>query len=99
MSLSARQLLTKALHLLDRGEVERGELVLRDAIALAGEAADSITAVAALCCLGELLVQLDRRSEATEVLRSCLAVPISEDFDDVCAVERTRAQEILAALA
>ncbi|MEU9507303.1 hypothetical protein AB0D32_13580 [Micromonospora sp. NPDC048170] len=99
MPLPARQLLTKALHLLDRGETERGESVLRDTVASAVKAGDSTTTVAALCCLGELLAQQGRRREAVETLRSCLGVPVSDDHGDLCAAERTNARQLLADLA
>ncbi|MER7419556.1 hypothetical protein ABT346_22725 [Micromonospora peucetia] len=99
MPLSARQLLTKALHLLDRGETERGESILRDAVASAVESGDSTTTVAALCCLGELLAQQGRRREAVETLRSCLDVPVSDDHGEVSAAERTNARQLLTDLA
>ncbi|MEH1015908.1 hypothetical protein V6U90_22705 [Micromonospora sp. CPCC 206060] len=98
MPQSASQLLTKALHLLDRGETARGEAVLRAAVVSAAEAADGVTIVAALCCLGELLAEQDRRVEAVDALRSCLAVPVSEDLQDVCAAEQARARHLLAGM-
>ncbi|SCL36795.1 hypothetical protein GA0074692_4447 [Micromonospora pallida] len=96
MPRSARQHLTKALHLLDRGDAEGGETLLRDTVASAAGEADSVTTVVALCCLGELLVEQGRREEAVGTLRSCLAVPVPEDVAEVCAVERATAQQLLA---
>jgi predicted negative regulator of RcsB-dependent stress response len=96
MPLSARQLLTKALHLLDRGDIEGGEAALRQAVASSVEAADSVTTVAALCCLGELLIEQGRRTEATATLRACLAVPVPDDLAEVCTAERTTARQLLA---
>jgi hypothetical protein len=91
--------LAKALHLLDRQDAVRGESILRGAIAAADATADSVTALTARCCFGELLVRQGRRREAAEVLQSCLAVMIPEHFDDVCAAERATAQQLLAGLA
>jgi hypothetical protein len=98
MSLPARLLLTKALRLLDRGELTRGEAALRQA-ATTTTTTDSVTAVVALCCLGELLIQRHRPAEAADALRSCLAVPLPEDLHDACAGERARARQLLAGLA
>ncbi|MEV0330831.1 hypothetical protein AB0H63_30895 [Micromonospora echinospora] len=99
MPLSASQILTKALHLLDRGDIEGGETLLRQAAGSSAETADSVTAVTALCCLGELLVEQGRRTEAVETLRSCLAVPLPDDLAEVCAAERATARQRLADLA
>jgi hypothetical protein len=85
-------LLTKALHLLDRGDMVRAEAALRGAAGVGG----TVTTVVALCCLGELMARQDRHAEAAEMLRSCLAVPVPDHFDDVCASERDRARQLLA---
>jgi len=96
--MSARQLLTKALHILDRGDPARGEAVLREAVAQARDAGDAVTVVAGLCCLGELLAAQGRRPEAVDTLRACLAAQLPEEMAEVCDAERSRAREILARL-
>jgi hypothetical protein len=98
MSRPARLRLTKALHLLDRGEAVRAEATLRDALATAEIDDDAVTTVVALCCLGELMVDQGRHAEAAETLRSCLAVAVPEGLDEVCAGERARARSLLAGL-
>jgi uncharacterized protein HemY len=94
--MRARAQLNKALLLLDHGRTERGETVLDEAIEAARQEADTATLVTALCCLGDLYAQQSRREEATQALTECLAIQIPPALDDLCEVDRTRAQHLLA---
>ncbi|WP_432992492.1 hypothetical protein [Dactylosporangium sp. CA-233914] len=95
MPRTATLLLTKALHLLDRGALPRAEAVLREAVAAAEAAVDPVTRVRALCCLGELLTAQNRPVEAEAALTACLRVPLPDDLDDACEAERERARALL----
>ncbi|MEO3926770.1 hypothetical protein ABGB07_23295 [Micromonosporaceae bacterium B7E4] len=98
MPLPAPLLLAKALRLLDRGEVTRAEVALRDALAAGDADTGAVIRVVALCCLGELMARQGRRAEAVEMLRLCLDTPVPDHLDDVCADERARARQLLARL-
>jgi hypothetical protein len=86
----------KALLLLDRGQPDRGEELLRAALQEAEQQGDDLTLVRALCCLGDLLHELGRDGEAVPLLERVSAV---EREDDVLAYEVRRARELLAAIA
>ncbi len=86
----------KALLLLDRGNVERGEECLRDAISLFQSTQNRVGLLQAQCCLGDLLVQLGREEEAIPLLK---AVAEAEVDDDVVDYEIGRARELLVELA
>ena len=60
----------KALLLLDRGKIERGEECLRDAISLFQSTQNRAGLLQAQCCLGDLLVQLGREEEALPLLKT-----------------------------
>ncbi|GAB1514263.1 hypothetical protein [Actinophytocola sp. KF-1] len=96
--MRARDHLHKALLLLDRGRLDRGEQVLSEAITAAREEPDPVTLVTALACLGELLSQTNRPEEAASTLRECLSVPIPPPLDDTCETPRTRARTLLTTL-
>ncbi|MFK3985658.1 hypothetical protein ACI2K4_35510 [Micromonospora sp. NPDC050397] len=98
MPLPTPLLLSKALRLLDRGEAARAEAVLRDALAAGEVDNDAVTRIVALCCLGELLARQGRPAEAATMLQACLATPLRDDLDDVCADERARARDLLTSL-
>jgi hypothetical protein len=82
----------KALHLLDRGDVERGEAILRETLSSAEREGDRSLAASVRCCLGELLIELGRTSEARELLQP---VATLDEYDDLVAQERGHAIELL----
>jgi hypothetical protein len=86
----------KALLILDRGQTNRGEELLRAALQQAEEEGDDLTHGRALCCLGELLHELGRDAEAQPLLERMAAV---ERDDDVLDYEVQRANELLATIA
>ncbi|QOV90160.1 hypothetical protein [Humisphaera borealis] len=82
----------KALYLLDRGEVERGEALLRQVLDAAERAEDLALQSTAQLCLGKLLVELDRVPEAVAHLKRVAAL---DEYDDLVAHERRKAIELL----
>jgi hypothetical protein len=72
--VTADQRLQKALLLLDRGDVLRGEEELRGASAAADKEQDGRTSTVARCALGALLVELGRSTEAAVVLEAAIRV-------------------------
>ncbi|WP_209954515.1 hypothetical protein [Burkholderia glumae] len=90
--MAARQQFQKALMLLDRGAIERGEAVLHQVIEDAGRENDQIALVQGLVCLGDLLHETNRPSEARPYLER--AVKETRD-DDLLAQEFARAWELL----
>jgi hypothetical protein len=82
----------KALYLLDRGEVERGEAILRQVLDAAERAEDRALLSTVRLCLGELLVELDRVPEAVPHLKRVAAL---DEYDDLVAHERREAIELL----
>ena len=56
----------KAMFLLDRGEIERGESLLREIVAVADGSNDEILSVRGRCCLGELLAETDSSTEDSQ---------------------------------
>lgn len=94
--MNADALFQKALLLLDRGDLTRGEQSLRSALDAARESRDSVTMGRALCCLGDLLAQQGRDEEARGYLSAMLALPVT---DDVLDFERREATRLLNELA
>ncbi|CAB3774216.1 MULTISPECIES: hypothetical protein [Burkholderia] len=90
--MAARQKFQKALMLLDRGAVDRGEAILREVIVEAEHESDEVALVQGLVCLGDLLYELDRKSEARSYLERALK---NRRDDDVLAYEFARAAELL----
>ena len=90
--MTADALFQKALLLLDRGDLVRGEEVLRSALEKARDSGDATTEGRALCCLGDLLVQQGRNEEAQGHLSAMLALPVT---DDVLDCERNEAARLL----
>src|SRR5688572_26747227 len=82
----------KALNLLDRGDVERGEATLREVLAAAERAEDRALLATVRCCLGELLIELERPQEAIALLRP---VASHDEYDDLVAHEHQQAIELL----
>src|SRR5947209_6201180 len=82
----------KALFLLDGGEVERGEATLRDVLSAAAHAKDDALLATARCCLGELLVELNRWHEAIPLLKAVAAL---DEYDDLFAHDRRQAIQLL----
>ena len=93
--MSAKIALQKALLLLDRGNLERGEALLREAIDDSEQERDDLTLVGALCCLGDLLHSEGRSQEAVPFLERVLTFRREDDLIDY---ERERADEILAGI-
>jgi hypothetical protein len=89
----ASQKFQKALMLLDRGAIERGEALLREVVTEAEGQDDQVTLVQGLLCLGELLVEVGRVLEARDCLERALTQ--GERNDDVVAYELARARELL----
>lgn len=91
--MSAGNLLNKALFLLVRGDLERGESVLREALAAAEGERDEVSPGTTLCVLGEYLLEHGEREEGSAFLRRLVAIPRE---DDVLGFEQRRARELLA---
>jgi hypothetical protein len=82
----------KALLLLDRGEVERGEALLRETVDAAEREGDRSLVASARCALGQLLIETARAPEARTVLAPVAAL---DEGDDLIAHERRQAVELL----
>jgi thioredoxin-like negative regulator of GroEL len=82
----------KALHLLDRGDLARGETILRETLSAAEQEGDRSLVASIRCCLGELLIETDRSAEAAMVIRPVAAL---DEYDDLVAHERRQAIELL----
>jgi len=93
--MSGTVVFRKALHLLDRGDLRRGEELLRQSIEAAHGEGDEVTEFGARACLGDLLMGLQRVSEALPFLQQVAAL---ERVDDVLEYEVIRARELLASL-
>ncbi|WP_027016583.1 tetratricopeptide repeat protein [Comamonas composti] len=89
----ARQKFQKALMLLDRGAVDRGEVILREVVTESESDGDVIALVQGLVCLGDLLHELGRPSEARPFLERALQ---EKRDDDLLAQEFERAKELLS---
>lgn len=89
---TAQMLFEKALLVLDRGELQRGEDILRQALDLAERQPDPVATVRILCCLGELLHELDRSAEALPFLKRVSTIRREDDLLDY---ETRRAKELL----
>jgi hypothetical protein len=96
MPLTPELQFQKAMFLLDRGEVEQGESILREVMAAADASNDEILSVQSRCCLGELLYELGRINEAKALLEFVANHPVSPGLDDVLDVEQRTARELLA---
>ncbi len=90
--MSAKQIFNKALLLLDRGQMERGEACLREAISLGESEPDELSLAGALCALGELLLMQERGEEAVPFLERVIGF---ERDDDLIDYEQSRARELL----
>jgi len=99
MPLTPELQFQKALLLLDRGEGDCGEALLREVASTALLAGDIVLATQARCCLGELLIELDRPDEAKPLLESVVTAQIPSDMDDLLDMEVARASELLEILA
>lgn len=90
--MAGRQKFQKALMLLDRGALDRGEETLRQVVVESEHEGDQIALVQGLVCLGDLLYDTGRSSEARSLLERALK-EIRQD--DVLAKELNRAKELL----
>ena len=88
-------LLNKALLLLDRGLMEKGEQCLRNAIIASEADNDDLVLARSLCCLGDLLALQGRTKEARPYLER--VIEFSRP-DDVLDYEIKRAHELLEAI-
>nr|WP_132454852.1 hypothetical protein [Paraburkholderia sp. BL8N3] len=88
----ARQKFQKALMLLDRGALDRGEEILRDVVVEAERESDPVALVQGLVCLGDLLFEVGRSSEARPFLKRALE---ETRDDDLLGHEFARAKELL----
>lgn len=95
MPLSAEQQFNKATFLLDRGEIDRGECLLREVIASANSLGNEVLAMRARCCLGELLTELGRATEARHLLHAVADHVPSSGLDDVLYLEQRTARNLL----
>jgi hypothetical protein len=95
MPLSAEQQFNKATLLLDRGDVERAEALLRDVIASADASSDEVLAIRARCCLGEFLAESGRTTEAIPFLQAVADHVVSQDLDDVLDLEQRTARDLI----
>ena len=78
-----------ALYLLDKGEYDKAELCLRDAIS---ESDNAFEQMQIRCCYAELLMEQERYSEALENAQYILAN--TDEYTDN-SQERATAQEIV----
>jgi hypothetical protein len=92
--MGADETFQKALLLLDRGDVLRGEKLLREVVATAEEGRGALY-YRACCCLGELLVSLGRRDEAAPLLELVAALA-GAPVAGTLAYEVRRAKGLLA---
>ena len=92
--MDADQSFQKALLLLDRGDLARGEELLRQVIT-STEEADQVLHYRACYCLGELLTELGRGGEAIPLLERVAAVEADDITDDQLDYEIRRARELL----
>jgi hypothetical protein len=93
--MGASESFQKALYLLDRGDVVRGELLLRDVVR-STEPCGGALYYQACCCLGELLAELGRGAEAITLLERVAALEAEDLFDDTLSHEIQRARRLLA---
>jgi len=78
--------------LLDRGALDRGEEVLRQVVVDSESEGDQIALVQGLVCLGDLLHETGRSSEARPFLERALR---ETREDDLLATEFERARQLL----
>ncbi|AVR96422.1 hypothetical protein [Pseudoduganella armeniaca] len=90
--MTVRQKFQKALMLLDRGAIDRGEETLREVISESETMGDEVAFVQGLICLGDLLYETGRLSEARPLLER--AVQKKRD-DDLLSKEFDRANMLL----
>lgn len=90
--MAARQKFQKALMLLDRGALDRGEEALRQVVVESEHEGDQVALVQGLVCLGDLLHDTGRSLEARSFLERALK---ETREDDVLAKEFDRARELL----
>ncbi|QVN17064.1 hypothetical protein [Burkholderia pyrrocinia] len=78
--MTARQQFQKALMLLDRGAIDRGEATLRQVIVDAVHEPDQLAFVQGLVCLGDLLFETSRSMEARPFLEQALKEVRDDDL-------------------
>ncbi|MBC3974115.1 MULTISPECIES: hypothetical protein [Xanthomonas translucens group] len=94
MNMRAKNLLNKALFLLDRGDFESARQKLREAIAEAEISSDPVSLVKALVVLGDCLHSEGDASAGDVHLQKALSVDL-EDKEEVVEYEIQRARELL----
>ncbi len=85
----------KALMLLDRGALQRGEDLLREVIAISQCEENNITKYRAMCCLGELLFNSGKLKEACRFLTEVESI---DRDDDLLDYEKGVAKTIIASI-
>ncbi len=90
--MAACQKFQKALMLLDRGLLDRGEEALRQVVVESEQQGDQVALVQGLVCLGDLMHETGRPSEARPLLERALR---ETRDDDLLAREFGRARELL----
>jgi Tfp pilus assembly protein PilF len=94
MNIRAKNLVNKALLLLDRDDFESAKKQLRDAIAEAEISSDPVSLVRALVVLGDCLHSEGDASAGDVHLQKALSVDL-EDKEEVVEYEIQRARELL----
>ncbi|WP_152248908.1 hypothetical protein [Xanthomonas maliensis] len=94
MSMRAKNLVNKALLLLDRGDFEAAKQQLQDAIAEAETSSDPVSLVKALVVLGDCLHSEGDASAGDVHLHKALSVDL-EGKEEVVEYEMQRARELL----
>lgn len=93
--MQARATFQKALHCLDSGDSRGAETILRQALVLSREERDEMTHGGVLCCLSDLLLEQNRRSEAIPLLEQLSMI---EREDNTLDEEIDFAREMLEQL-
>ena len=93
--MGANELFKKALLLLDRNDLVRGEQILRE-VSNSTEPNREMLYYEACGCLGELLVMTGRRDEAVPLLKQVAALETENLFDDLLDYQMQRARRLLA---
>jgi hypothetical protein len=92
--MNASESFQKALFLLDRGDIARGEQLLREVIT-STESNREMLYYQACCCLGELLVESGRDGEAAPFLQQVAALDTTGLYDDLLDEEIHKARSLL----
>jgi tetratricopeptide (TPR) repeat protein len=92
--MKAREKFNKAIILLDRGELDRGEQTLREALSLARSEEDLYDVVQILCCLAEFLQQNDQPNESLKLFKQALPLAVAEGLSEEERISRKAIAEL-----